>query len=81
MGAHEALLQRREKNCIGGIDVQVRMGRPLFADFIAHTPVLYTGEADQGGLDDFMGETMCIGVVKGQLILTGLFFCQKHSFQ
>lgn len=58
----------------------MRMGRPPFAYFIAHTPVLHTGEAGQGGLDDLMDETMVNWIVEGQLIFAGFCF-QKHSFQ
>lgn len=58
----------------------MRMGRPLFADFIAHTPVLHTGEAGQGGLDDLVGETMFNRIVEGQLILTRFGLSQNHTF-
>ena len=80
MSTQEALLQGGKKNCIGGVKIQVRMGRSLFAYFIAHTPVLHTGEAGQGGLDDLVGETMFNRIVEGQLILTRFGLSQNHTF-
>lgn len=59
---------------------KLRMGRSLFAYFIAHTPVLHTGEAGQGSLDDLVGETMFNRIVEGQLILTRFGLSQNHTF-
>lgn len=81
MCAHKTLMQRREKNRIRGIEIQVRMGRPLFAHLIAHTPVLNTGEAGQSGLDDRMCKSVLSRIVKGQLILSCLVSYATLPFQ
>ena len=74
-------MERREKNRIWGIEIQVRMGRPLFAHLIAHTPVLNTGEAGQSGLDDRMCKSVLSRIVKGQLILSRFSCLRASPFQ
>lgn len=77
----KALLQRGKENCVGGIEIQVRVSRALSAYLIAHTPVLNTGEAGQRGLDDIVRISVCGRIIEGQLVFPCLICLGSHPFK